>query len=177
MSKKIIVGSKNPVKLQAALQGFQEIFPTETFTVEGISVDSGVSDQPKTEKEFLQGAHKRAEEAMKAMADADYWVGLEGGVEDSDHGMECWAWMVVRSKNQIGIGSTGKFILPPKSAALIHEGMELGHATDFLHNKDNSKQDQGTTGVLTLGVMNRTRYYTHGIILALIPFIDPKIYE
>ena len=30
--KKIIVASKNPVKINAALNGFQKMFPEETFT-------------------------------------------------------------------------------------------------------------------------------------------------
>jgi inosine/xanthosine triphosphatase len=175
--KKVIVGSTNPVKIAATKQAFEKMFPNEDFEVEGISVSSGVSDQPMNEKEFLQGAKNRADAVRRERPDADYWVGLEGGVEDTENGMECWAWMVIKSETQTGIGSTGKFILPPKSAELIHQGMELGHATDFLHDKTNSKHGSGTTGVLTNNVLDRTDYYIHGLLLALIPFINEQYYS
>ena len=175
--KKIAIGSTNPVKTNAVKQAFEQMFPQEDFAAEGVTVSSGVSNQPMTEAEFLQGAHNRADRAKRERPDADYWVGLEGGCEQTDHGMECWAWMVIKSIDQVGIGSTGKFILPQQSADLINKGIELGHATDFLHNRENSKQAEGTTGVLTHGVMNRTEYYVHALILALIPFVNKDEYS
>jgi hypothetical protein len=44
--KRIIVASKNPAKIQAALSGFKRTLPSEEFTIEGISVESGVNEQP-----------------------------------------------------------------------------------------------------------------------------------
>ncbi|MEN0049906.1 MAG: DUF84 family protein, partial [Bacteroidota bacterium] len=57
--QKIIVASKNPVKIKAALQGFQEMFPEGFFEAEGIAVPSGVSDQPMGNEETYQGAWNR----------------------------------------------------------------------------------------------------------------------
>lgn len=176
--KKIAVGSANPVKLEAAKQAFEELFPDEDFEVEGITVTSGVSEQPMHEEEFQHGSLNRAKAAKRERPDADYWVGLEGGCQDFEQGIYCWAWMTVLAKDSdlIGTGSTGKFLLPKKTAELVREGMELGPATDSLHNRVNSKQDIGTSGVLTNGVMHRTRYYRDGVILALIPFLNKEIY-
>ena len=46
----LYVGSQNPVKVNAALETLSDTLD-EAFEVEGISVPSGVSDQPMTEEE------------------------------------------------------------------------------------------------------------------------------
>lgn len=43
---KIVVASKNPVKIKATLGGFEKMFPDVVFETEGVSVSSGVSEQP-----------------------------------------------------------------------------------------------------------------------------------
>jgi inosine/xanthosine triphosphatase len=42
--------------------------------------------------------------------------------------------------------------------------------------RENSKHQGGTVGKLTQGVIDRTAYYEHTAILALIPFINPQLY-
>jgi len=56
MKKKIIVASKNPVKIETTLDGFKNVFPHCEFDVLGVSVPSGVSDQPLSESDTLKGA-------------------------------------------------------------------------------------------------------------------------
>ena len=53
--KKVIIASKNPVKINATKKAFEEVF-NEHFEFEGVSADSSVSDQPMSNKETLQGA-------------------------------------------------------------------------------------------------------------------------
>src|SRR5687768_10746943 len=148
--KKIIVASTNPAKINAALDGFLRMFPEEEFDVQGVSVESGVSDQPMSDQETFQGALNRATNAKQAVADADFYVGLEGGIEAKGDDMEAFAWIVVISRDgKVGKGRTGVFFLPPQVAALIHEGKELGEADDIVFNKQNSKQANGAVGILT----------------------------
>ena len=54
--------------------------------------------------------------------------------------------------------------------------MELGVADDTVFKRINSKQGTGTVGHLTQGVMNRSDYYCHAIVLALIPFNWPELF-
>lgn len=159
--KRIIVASKNPVKLNATLSGFQRMFPNEEFTVEGVAAESGVSDQPMTDDETLTGAQNRVANARSLQPDADYWVGLEGGIEKKVSGMQAFAWMAIESKDGLsGRGRTGVFFLPPKVATLIDEGMELGDADDVVFGRTNSKQEGGAIGLLTDNVIDRAGYYT-----------------
>lgn len=79
--KTVIVASHNPVKLQAVRAGFTRMFPGETFDFQGMAAPSGVPDQPFSSLETLRGARNRAEGVRAAAPQADFWVGVEGGVE------------------------------------------------------------------------------------------------
>lgn len=128
--KKLVVASKNPVKINATLNGFKKMFRDEQFSVEGISVSSEVSDQPMNDDETHQGAINRVANASKATPNADYWIGIEGGTEAKGKDMEAFAWIVIKSKiGKIGKARTGTLFLPPKISELIHQGKELEKLT------------------------------------------------
>lgn len=175
--KKIIIASKNPVKTNATLSGFQKMFPSETFEIISVSVSSNVDNQPKNDYETFQGAWNRADNASKEINDADFWVGIEGGIEEKNSEIEAFAWVIIKSINKkIGKGRTGTFFLPQKIAELIKQGKELGEADDIVFGRTNSKQENGAVGILTDNVVDRTKYYTEAVVLALIPFKNKELY-
>lgn len=175
--KKIVVGTNNPKKLGSAIKGFQKMFSDEQFVAEIVSVPSGVPDQPMSDEESLKGAQNRAENAKKKKLDADYWVGMEGGIEQRNNEMRAYAWAFIKSKgDQSGKGRTGTFILPSKIARLIKEGKELGDAHDIVFQKQNSKQNEGMIGELTNYKLVREDFYAEAVFLALIPFNRPELY-
>lgn len=158
--------------------GFARMFPDEVFEISGISAKSGVSDQPMSEKETLWGALNRVKNVAKLAPNADYWVGIEGGLEEVEGKMETFAWIAIKSKNGMkGLGRTGSFFLPDKVAKLVLQGKELGEADDIVFGMKNSKQANGAVGILTGDVLTRTTYYEPAIILALIPFKNHKLYK
>ncbi len=174
---KIVVASKNPVKIDAAEQAFQRMFRNENLEVAGVSVSSGVSEQPMTDEETYIGATNRANNAYDNKNDADYWVGIEGGLEEKNDEIEAFAWIVVRSRDgKYGKGRTSTFFLPKKIVEFIRQGKELGDAIDVVFKEDNSKQKQGAIGLLTDNNIDRTKYYVEPIIIALIPFKNPELY-
>lgn len=172
----VVVASKNPVKIKAVELGFQKIFPKDKFEYQGIAVPSGVADQPMTNQETLKGAYNRANNAKKESPEADYWVGVEGGIEVVEEYMQAFAWVVVMSKERIGKAQTGVFILPAKVSELVQQGIELGEADDIVFGDTNSKQKNGAVGLLTNDATNRTEYYSEAVVLALIPFINESLY-
>jgi inosine/xanthosine triphosphatase len=173
--KTIIVASTNPVKIQAALAGFQAMFPAETFTVQGVSVPSGVSDQPMSDEETLAGALNRARAARQHLPDADFWTGIEGGIEEKHGDLWAFAWVAVLGNNLTGKGRTAAFTLPHEIADLVRQGVELGIADDRVFGRSNSKQGNGAVGILTDDVVDRTRYYVHAVVMALVPFKNPEL--
>ena len=174
--KKIIVASQNPVKIKAVRNGFNRMFPGLVFSITPVDVPSGVLDQPFTNEETLRGALNRSTNARKAVPKADYWVGIEGGVEQVDGGMSAFAWVVVRSPTVISKGRTGTFFLPPAVVELIKSGKELGEADDIVFNRRNSKQESGAIGILTGEVIDRTALYEHGVLMSLVAFKNPDLY-
>lgn len=173
----IIVASKNPVKIEAASLGFQRMLAGSQFDLRGISVPSGVPDQPTSDAQTLIGATNRANAASKLEPQADFWVGIEGGIEDTAEGMEAFAWVVVKSNSgKMGKGKTGTFFLPKRIAELVRQGKELGEADDIVFGRKNSKQENGAVGLLTQNVIQRTDFYVLAVILALIPFKNETLY-
>jgi inosine/xanthosine triphosphatase len=173
---RIVIASHNPVKIQAALQGFQRMFPEFKFSIHPISVPSGVSVQPASDEETLQGATNRASQARHDQPEADYWVGIEGGVDTHLDGLTAFAWVVIFDKERVGKARTVTFFLPEAVAFLVQQGMELGEADDIVFARTNSKQANGAVGLLTGDVLNRFDAYVSAVILALIPFKNPNLY-
>lgn len=173
---KIVVASNNPVKINATLEGFQRIFPDQSFEASGVSVASGVSDQPMTSAETIRGAMNRAMNAREKQPEANYWVGIEGGIDDTDDGMQCFAWVIVLGQDErIGRGQTAVFYVPIEVADLVRDGIELGHADDQVFGRNNSKQQNGAIGLLTDDAVDRTSYYVQAVIMALVPFKNPTL--
>ncbi len=176
MNSKIIVASKNPIKINATKLGFQKVFASMNFELEGVSVPSDVSDQPMTNKETLQGATNRATHAKNDFPNAAYWVGIEGGIEKMGEEMMAFAWIVILSNEKKGKARTGTFFLPNKVVELINQGKELGEADDIVFGHSNSKQKNGAVGILTGNLIDRTQFYVEAMVLALIPFLNKEIY-
>lgn len=161
----------------AALRGFREMFPGEEFKIYGIQVESGVSSQPISDQETYQGAYNRANKARLQYPDGDFWVGIEGGIQENGGEMEVFAWIVILSSSHVGKSRTGTFFLPESIASLIRQGKELGEADDIVFQRENSKQGNGAIGLLSGDVIDRESYYRHAVILALVPFKNPKLYS
>ena len=175
--KRIVLASQNPVKVQATLQGFKKMFPDEEFEITAVSVPSKVHGQPRSRAETLQGALNRTDGAANLVQEADYWVGIEGGLEEMDGEMAVFAWVVVRSRDLMGKSQTGSFSLPRKVTNLIKQGIEMGAADDVIFNTRNSGQKEGAVGILTGNVIDRTEFYLHAIMLALVPFKNIDLYS
>lgn len=172
----VIISSKNPVKIQAVREAVQQMFPNENHSFKGISVPSGVSDQPMTDEETLQGAKNRAKQAKQVHPEGDLCVGIEGGIEPREGGMMAFAWIVVEGIVQRGLGRSAGFMLPPEVCRLISQGIELGEADDIVFGKSNSKQSNGAIGLLTQDLITRTTLYVPAILMALVPFVRPELY-
>jgi inosine/xanthosine triphosphatase len=173
---KIVIASTNPVKIQAAVNGFRRLFPSRELDTITVNVPSDVAQQPLSDEETLRGAFNRSTHAQAAYPNADYWIGIEGGIQPFGQEMMAFAWIVIRSPKMMGKGRTGTFFLPPAVAELIRQGKELGEADDIVFGRSNSKQKDGAVGLLTDNVIDRAELYEHAMILALIPFKNEALY-
>lgn len=173
--KTVIIASKNPIKIEAVKIAFEKMFLQERFEFIGESIPSGVNDQPMSNEEALQGATNRASNAQTQFPDADFWVGLEGGLEKVNGEIESFAWAVIKSKEKMGKARALTFLLPPEITKLINEGKEMFEASNIVFGVNNS-QHNGTVGTLTNDIITRKTDYMETTILALIPFKNPELY-
>ena len=172
----IVVGSKNPVKVACAEEAFQLTFDDQIL-VQSLDVDSGVSPQPKGDQETYLGAYNRASNCKEAFPEADFWVGIEGGIDDMGDSMTAFAWIVVLDKaGKVGRSRTASFFLPPKITVLVREGTELGKANDIVFQRENSKHGGGAIGSLSRGLVSRKELYKQAVLLALITFSMADLY-
>ncbi len=170
--RRIAVGSTNPVKLAAARAVLARVAPHAT--VEGVSVPSGVPDQPWGDEETRRGAATRARAARDATG-AELGVGFEGGVvEEPDGTVRSCAWAaVVDRRDREGTGGSLAMPLPSAVARRLRAGEELGHAIDALVGTTGTKHRGGAVAVLTAGLVDRQRAYELLLSYALAPWLGP----
>ena len=176
---KILVGSKNPVKIESVREAFSYYF--DSLEVSGLEVNSKVSAQPINHETFT-GAKNRADELfLRAKEDnlsIDYFVGIEGGIiEEHDQWFALGCICIRNSKGETSFGTSALFPLPSIIVNELLNGKELGHVIDEIANDENTKQKGGAIGYLTNGIINRKELYKQGIISALVTFLHPKLYS
>jgi len=177
MEKIVFVASTNPVKFNAVKYDFQKLMPNDVFHWHQAMVASGVSNQPSSDAETLLGAMNRVEAVSQQFPNNDFWVGVEGGIDfDENDEMRAFAWVVIKSGDQIGKARSGSFYLPPAIKKIVKTGKELGEADDIVFGEENSKQKSGAIGLLTNNIIDRSGLYEHAVILAFVPFLNPNLY-
>ncbi|TOL37053.1 inosine/xanthosine triphosphatase [Vibrio parahaemolyticus] len=169
VTQKVVIASLNPAKINAVKSAFQSAFPQQAFEFVGISVPSEVADQPMTNEETHRGAVNRVKNAKVEMPTADFYVGLEAGIE----GNVTFAWMVIESDTHRGESRSASLMLPPEVLAQLADANELGDVMDKVFGTENIKQKGGAISLLTQNQLTRSSVYHQALILALIPFTNP----
>jgi len=171
----VVVGSTNPVKIAAVSAVLARAGCVAR--VEGISVPSGVSDQPEGDDETILGATQRAKAALEA-SNAELAIGIEGGVVEERSHMRTCAWAAVVARDgRVGVGGSLAMPLPDRVAALVREGLELGLAMDRITGGHDTKRGAGAVGILTAGLVDRQRAYESLVTYALARFLSPAFYD
>jgi inosine/xanthosine triphosphatase len=154
---KIIIGSKNPAKNQAV----KNAFPEKNFEFVSINIPSGVSEQPFSDEETIKGAVNRAVNALQE-GNGDIGIGLEGGVQETSHGLLLCNWGALASKELEPIIAGGARILLPESIAQrLRAGEELGPVMDKYAKMKNVRENEGAIGIFTNSSVNRIEMFTH----------------
>jgi inosine/xanthosine triphosphatase len=173
--KTVAIASTNPAKVQATLNGLCRMFPGEQFRSESVDVLSGVSAQPMSDEETLQGAINRAQSARDIAPGSDFAVGLEAGCAWIAGSLYLFAWVVVIAGDKMGRARTATLPLPSEVSDLVAQKVELGEASDRVFGRVDSKLSSGSVGILTHDVIERTAYFEHAVVLSLIPFANPNL--
>lgn len=173
---KIYVASENPVKINSVREAFLRMFPEDECIIKGMSASSDVSDQPMSDEETYEGALSRVNN-LSQKVEADYWVGIEAGIQEKNSEFEVFIWVVIKNKNgKYGKGRSATYFLPESVNKLLRQGMELTKASGIIFKENDLGRKQGTIGVLTNNAIDRTKYGIDPVIIALIPFKNNHLY-
>ncbi|WP_067618417.1 DUF84 family protein [Alicyclobacillus acidiphilus] len=167
---RIAVGSSNAAKVKAVEMTFRQLnIPVELGSV---NAPSGVSAQPFSDDETLQGAQNRAIHAVLAVH-GDLGIGLEGGVVETRLGMFLCNWAAVATpEREVRVGGGVRIHLPEEIAQAVRSGRELGDVVDEWAGRKHVRAGEGTIGILTNGQITRAQMFRDALICALSPFLD-----
>jgi inosine/xanthosine triphosphatase len=172
---RIAVGSTSDSKLRTARAVFARIDPA--FEIAAVPVESVVPAQPIGDAETIRGALHRAAES-RARTDADYGVGIEGGVHQDEWGVWMVAWVaVVNRQGREGLGCGLRLRLPRWMAERALAGEEIGDIVDSLLGHVEAHEVLGAVGLLTRGLVDRQAALEQALIAALAPFLTPRHYD
>ncbi len=175
----ISIGTSNPTKIQAV----EEVTRTSSlFTglrIKYFAAPSGVSEQPMSLEETVQGAKNRA---LKAFKDCKYSIGLESGLmkaPGTKTGMIEFCACAIYDGKHYATGFSCGFELPPKILDMIKkDGIDMGDAylRSGLTKNPKLGSAEGAVGLLTKGRVTRKDYTIQAIEMALIQFENPDLY-
>lgn len=156
---KIAIGSVNPAKVKAVEEAFKE--QDIDVMVTPMSVPSGVSNQPFSDEETIQGAVNRAENCLLE-ENIEIGIGLEGGVVETPLGLfVCnWGALVVKGESPI-IAGGARIRLPEDVAERLRKGEELGPVMEDVSKVRNVSKKEGAIGIFTNNVITRDEMFTH----------------
>lgn len=154
---KIVIGSKNPAKVGAV----KNLFNQENIEFVSLDIPSGVKEQPFSDEETIQGAINRAINALK-IGKGDIGIGLEGGVQETSQGLMLCNWGALATiEFEPLIAGGARVLLPDEIAARLRAGQELGPVMDEYARKVNIRKNEGAIGIFTNGRLNRGEMFTH----------------
>jgi len=172
---KIIVASKNPVKIEAARTSFETAFADQKIEVFAVDAPSLVSEQPMSTQETRDGAVNRVKYCQQHDS-ADYYISYEGGVDVFDGIPSTYAVVCIADASKLQTGRTASLPLPNQIYQKLKLGEELGPAMDTMFNTVNIKQKGGAIGQLTNGLETRSSVYVSATLLTLSAFFYPALF-
>ena len=131
-------------------------FPEQAIAVRGISVPSGVAEQPLSSEETYAGAKNRLM-ALKQQGAADFYVAIEAGLD----GEMTFAWMLIEHQGKLGKARSASLMLPKAALQALEQGQELGDVMDELGSRKEIEyayriMDEGTSADRQLATYKST---------------------
>ena len=175
---KILIGTKNKGKVEAAQKAFSRFF--ENVEVEGIAVESEVPGQPIND-EALQGAKNRVKNLKKYAKEndlnIDFYVAMESGITDK---FGCWLNVTTayvedkNGDNAVGLGPA--YQIPDRYIDEVKE-KELSYVLAKVLKTEEQKTPQGGIVHLTKGNVTRIDLAEYAFIMALTHFVNGDVWK
>lgn len=175
---KILIGTKNPGKIEGARKAFERYF--NNVEIEGIAVDSEVSDQP-VNSEILEGAKNRIKNlkkyAKENKIEVDFCVASEAGITNFlGEWIDINCAVIEDNKGFQSVGTSQGFPIPEKYIEEIRK-TELGKVMDRLFDKKDTGKGRGGISYLSKGEITRIDLTKNAFIMALTRHINGDLWK
>ena len=175
---KILMGTKNPGKIEGAKQAFERYF--EDVQIEGISVESNVGDQPINEEIFI-GAKNRIknlkEYAKNNNIKPSFFIASEAGITNLlGEWIDINAVVIEDSNGFQSVGTSQGFPIPNRYINEIKE-TELGKVMDKIFNGQKLGRGKGGISFLTKDEVTRIDLTKNAFIMALTSHINGEVWK
>jgi inosine/xanthosine triphosphatase len=172
---KVIVGSLNPVKLNATRNILEKIYGE--IEISSIEVDSGIPDQPFGLDETIKGAVNRAKKAYSV--DVDLSVGIESGLMQTPNTLTGYIdlqWCAIFDGEKVTLGVSSGFEYPPEVVKEVLSGVEVGDVMDRITGVNDLGTKKGAVSHLSNDMLDRTGNTEQCVLTAMIPRMNEDIY-
>lgn len=170
---KILIGTKNPGKIQGAKEALEKYF--DDIDIQGIPVSSDVSEEP-VNHEIYEGARNRVDNLIKYAKenniDARYFLGIESGITNL-----LGKWVIINiavikdDKGYESWGTSPAFPVPDKYVEEIIS-TDLGKVMDKIFEKNDLRSSIGGISFLTHEVINRIDLTRDAFVMGLTQHIN-----
>lgn len=171
---KVLIATKNQGKIEGAKRALQNYF--EDIKIEGIPVESGVSEQPVND-EIYNGAKNRVKNlkkyAQKNNIEADLYLSIESGITNS-----LGRWIITNiaiiedNNNFESYGASPSFPVPDGLVQDIID-TDLSQVMDKVFYKDEERHNNGGgIQLLTHNKITRIDLTEMAFIMALTKYIN-----
>lgn len=175
---KVLMGTKNPGKIEGARRAFSRYF--DNVEVQGFQASSEVGDQP-FDKEIFEGAKNRVKNLKKYAKenniDADFYIASEAGITNL---LGDWIDInaaVIESKDGLqSVGMSQGFEIPEKYIDEI-KATELGKVMDKIFSGNNLAKGKGGISFLTKDEISRIDLTENAFIMALIKHVNGNLWR
>lgn len=180
--QKIAIGSTNGVKV-AAVEELLKEWAISVDEIISVAAISGVSDQPLTLEETIQGAKNRAVFAFKIGGQKSVGVGIESGLmlaPGTTTGYLEATVCCLFDGEHLATGLSCGFEIPPSVLELVlHKGLDLSQAchAQKIGDEPGLGAREGLVGRVTLGHINRKNYTKQAVAMAMGQWQHPLWYR
>lgn len=175
---KVLIGTKNPGKIEGARQAFEKYFTD--IEIEGVSVESEVGNQPINE-DIFKGAKNRVKNLKRYAKEnnikADFYISSEAGITNLlGDWIDINAVVIEDSKGFQSVGTSQGFPIPEKYIKEIKE-TELGKVMDKIFDGNELGKGKGGISFLTKDKITRIDLTRNAFIMALTKHINGEIWR
>lgn len=180
----VLVGSMRPAKVEGARAAIAEIAVRDLRFRQAAVLARDVREvaprMPMSEAEVIAGARDRAAALADGIGAGTLCLGLEGGLDrlvlpDGRPAHVLRTWACATDGARWGFGAGPALCVPPRVAAEVEGGAELGDVIDRQVGLA-VRGTRGAWGVLTLDLVDRREAFRLAVVAALAPFYNPAPY-